>query len=473
MNLPDEFTYQGFARQKVVARKRTAVIAVPGSGKTRPVVDGLVELGRIYPPGEGAYKFPHGPILVLCTGPAIATWLKQLPQWSNCPELADQMYVVRGTKTQRLNLWDQARTSHSGIYITNYSVFLRDFAHLLSIDWAATVADEYHKCMRRKKKNKTYAAFTKLSRHMEVVILASGSLVNKTPASMFTAFQIIAPKVFRSYWKFVTTYCIVNEGLFGKEILGVKNVQALKDITDKYMAYIPEEVVADQLPKGLRVPVHAEMTKEQTKIYNALSTDMIAILEDTDAVVVAPNVLTKIIRQRQLLCCPRILDPSLGMGGGFDTIVDRLEEDTHVVIFVPFRPACDHMQTELLRRGRKNVYLIRGGIGHDDQTREIEAFKETRGIMVCTIAYAESFDLETCKTSYFLGYDYSLDINKQAEGRTRRAISTHEFVTWNYVKYLHTLDEDLLENLSTDMRTAQRILSRPEALINALKGIQP
>ncbi len=468
--IPPEFVYQGHIRRKIVERLKTNVVSVPGSGKTRPIVEALVELGRIYT-NTGGHAFPYGPIFIVCTGPAIATWLRQLPEWSQCPELTEEIYVVRGPKHKRTQLWNQALTTQSGIYITNYSIFLRDYAYHRDVGWAALIADEYHRCMRRKKKNKTYKVFLSLSRHIAIVVLATGSLMRKHPASMFTAFQIIHPKLFRSYWKFVNTYCIVTEGHFGKDIGGVKNVESLQGIIDLYMAYVPKEAVADQLPSGRRMPLHAEMDKEQTKIYNDLSENMIA--EIGDSLLVTPNVLTQLIRLRQLLCCPRILDPSLGMGGGFELILDKLQEQPHAVIFVPFRPACVYIQDELRLKGYKYVYMIRGGVGHLEQQYEVDCFKEHRGIMVCTISYAESFDLETCDTSHFLGYDYTLDVNEQAEGRTRRVISEYDYVTWNYIKYLNTIDEHFLGELTVDMHNVRRVMQRPQALIDALRGIVP
>ena len=466
-DLPPEFVFQGYIRQKIVKVLKTVVVSMPGSGKTRPIIEALVELGRIYP--QGPTRTPYGPILVVCTGPAVATWLRQLPEWSDCPELVDDIYVIgKMPKHKRVQMWNQARVSDGGIYITNFSILLRDFADIRSIKWAAIIADEYHRCMRRKKKNKTYAAFLSMSRHIEIVVLATGSFMRKDPSSMFTAFQIVAPKIFRSYWKFVNTYCIVINGPFGQEIGGVKNLESLQAIIDRYMAYIPKEVAAEELPDGRRQPVHAEMTSKQAKVYWDLSEDMISVLEDT--VIITPNTLTQLIHLRQLLCCPKILDESLGMGGGFDLIVDKLEDTPHMVIFVPFRPACVYIQDELLRRGYKDVYILRGGTSPQEQTERIDRFRINHGIIVCTISYAESFDLETCNTSFFLGYDYSLDINEQAEGRTQRAISEFEFVTWNYIKYLGTIDEHFLGELTIDMHNVRRVMARPESLINALRG---
>ncbi len=466
--LPPEFTFQGYIRQKIVRLLKTVVISMPGSGKTRPIIDALVELGRIYPPGPA--RTPYGPIMVVCSGPAVATWLRQMPEWSDCPELVDDIHVIGGkkmSKHKRVQIWEHAE---DGIYIINFSIFLRDFAYLRQIKWAAVIADEYHKSMRRKKKNKTYAAFLSLARRVEIVVLATGSFMRKNPSSMFTAFQIVAGKIFSSYWKFVKTYCIVIDGPFGQEIGGVKNLESLQTVIDRYMAYIPKEVAAEELPEGRRQPIHAQMTPSQARVYRDLSEDMIAELEDT--VIVTPNTLTQLIRLRQLLCCPKILDESLDMGGGFELIVDKLQETPHMVIFVPFRPACVFIQDELIRRGHKNVFMIRGGITPEHQTQQVDAFKETQGIMVCTTSYAESFDLETCDTSYHLGYDYSLDVNEQAEGRTQRAISEHEFVTWNYIKYLGTVDEHFLGELTIDMHNVRKVMTRPQSLIDALRGIR-
>ncbi len=468
-NLPPEFTYQGHIRSKVVRLMRTGVLSVPGSGKTRPIIDAMVELCRICPEVDTlAHRYPFGPILILCSGPAIATWMRQIPEWTDTPVLADDIVVVRGDRHKRVNMWEQAHLTNAGIFITNFSVFLRDFGMIGRINWGAVLVDEYHKAMRRKRKNKTYAAFIHMTRHTEVLVMASGSALRKDPSSMFTLFQAIKPRRFTSYWKFVNAWCIVSDGHFGKEILGPRNVDKFRELVDREFAYIPKEVVADQLPEGRRMPLAAEMTPQQEKVYNDLRDDMLSILESGE-IVVASNVLTKIIRLRQLLCCPKILDEALGMGGGYEAILDRLEEDPHCVIFVPFRPACDYIYEDLTARGY-SVSVILGGVSPEDQVKEIEQFRRARGIMVCTIAYAESFDLETCKTSYFLGYDYSLDINEQAEGRTRRAISIYEFVSWHYIKYLNTIDEHFLKVLDSDARNVHKVLNRSQELIAALKG---
>ena len=467
--LPDEYAYQGYIRQTIVKRLKTGVISKPGSGKTRPIIDALVELKRIYPEGEDKYKFPYGPILIVCSGPAIATWTRQLPLWTDDQDLSEWIIVVRGPKYKRMKQWDVAQLG-SGIFITNYSIFLRDIHVIKQMPWAAVVVDEYHKGLLRRS-SKTFKYSRPFFKRVEVVIWCSGSALRKNPSSMWTLFNTLDPnlKLFRSYWRFVEAFCIVDDGPFGKIIAGPRNVASFQKIMDRYLAFVPEEVVADNLPEGKRMPLHAEMTKSQAKAYKELNEEMIT--EIGDDLIVAPNVLAKLLKLRQLLCCPKTISPELDMGGGFEAIWDKIEDDPHCVIFVPFRHAADLVQAELLRRNMEHVYLIYGGVTPEQQARDIDNFKRTAGILVCTIAYAESFDLETCKTSHFLGYDFVLDVNQQAEGRTQRTISAHEFVTWNYVKYLGTIDEYFLSELGADLRNVKRVLKRPQEFINALKGI--
>lgn len=457
MSLPAPFKYQEYARDKVIRLKRTAVIAPPGAGKTRPIIEGVNALG-------GFSKA----VLVVCSGSAIPTWKRQIPLWGQCPEYQDNIHVVRGTLGDRVDLWEQASDTQYGTYITNASVFLRDYGHISKISWAVVIADEYHKFMRRHK-GQTYKNFKSFSRHTPILVLATGSLVRKNAAASFTAFQLVAPMRWTSYWKFVKMFCFVDDAGFGQRVFGVKNVEAYREVRDRYFAFIPPEVVAEQLPQGRRIGIPVEMDKEQKKIYEDLELDMLSLLDT--GVIVASTVLAKITKQRQLLCCPRILGDSLGLGAAYATVVEALEDQPHAILFVPFRPACDHFRADLERRGYKNVYIMRGGLDEKDQQNIIDEFRRTKGIIVCTIAYAESFDCETCDTSHFIGYDLTVDQNEQAEGRTRRAISEHKFVTWNYYKYECGIDQHFLQKLDTDSDNERLLLGTSDAYVRKLKGL--
>ncbi len=461
---PKPFSYQCYAKQKITDRRRTAIIAPPGSGKTRPIIEGVNDLG-------GFSKA----ILIVCSGSAIPTWKRQIPLWGQCPEYRDDIHVVRGNAGDRIDLWEQAHETNYGTYITNASVFLRDYGHIQKINWHVILADEYHKFMRRHK-GQTYKNFKSLTRHTPILVLATGSLVRKNAAASFTAFQLVAPKLWTSYWKFVKMFCFIDDSGFGQRVFGVRNVEAFREVRDRHFAFIPPEVVAEQLPKGRRIGIPVEMDKEQAKIYRDLDEDMLSLIGS--GVIVASTVLAKITKQRQLLCCPRILSGAqekekdqLGLGAAYATVVEALEIQPHAILFVPFRPACDYFKEDLEKRGYTHVYIMRGGLDEVEQQAIINDFRRTKGIIVCTIAYAESFDCESCDTSHFIGYDLTVDQNEQAEGRTRRAISEHKFVTWNYYKYECGIDQHFLQKLDTDSDNEKLLLGTSDAYVRKLRGL--
>lgn len=455
---PPLFRYQEFEKGKIMRLGKTAIIAPPGSGKTRPIIEAFEELGLLY-----------GPVLIMCTSAAYPTWRRQIPLWSRRPELRDQIHTVAGGKLGadgRRALWRQAH--EGGIYITNHQIFQRDYEWIRTVAWRGVIVDEYHKFMRRRTST-TFKLFKSFTRHIEHVVYATGSLMRRDATSMFTLFQLVDPHLplFRSYWRFVGTFCHVDNTSFGKQIYGVKNPKALRDMMDRYLAYVPDEVVADSLPSGLRSRQEVVMTDEQAKVYSAVENELMALVGDD--IIIAPTVLSKLTKLRQLLCCPRMLSSELGLGGGYEAIVDTLDTQSHVVIFVPFRLACDYIAADLREKGY-TVGILRGGLENEEQAEIIREFREKQGIIVGTIDYAESYDLETCDTSWFLGYHMTTDQNEQAEGRTRRASSEHKFITWRYIVYEDSIDQYFLDKLGQDSANVRMVMKRSDKFIAMLRG---
>jgi len=457
-----ELPYQRPAREQLIKLRKAAVIAPMGAGKTRIICTALLEHGLIN--YELLQKYP---ILVIGSGASLPAWYKQIPQWTGYTE--SKIHVVSGSGLAREQVWRRLlRLQDGGVFIINYSVFLRDRKILEMIPWSCVIADEYHKTMRSKE-TKTYAAFKRITYEVPYLFMVSGTPARKHPGSMWTMFNIIAPKVFTSYWRFVNTYCVTVTTQFGVEIIGPKNVQGLHKIMCEFTAYIPKEVVASYLPKGRRDIITIEMTDYQAKVYKKLCKEMICEL-DNKQLIVTPTILARIVKFRQLLCCPKTVDPTTkDIGGALEYILDTFDDDDHIVIFVPFRDAVTCIQQDLVAAGHKNVFALMGGISVAEANEQRQLFRETKGIMLCTVQYAESFDLETCKTSWFNGYDYSLDVNEQAEGRTQRAISKSSTVFWHYLQYQDTVDMDFLAALHHDYRNMKRIYERPQALIEAMK----
>ncbi|PHR94854.1 MAG: hypothetical protein COA78_31465 [Blastopirellula sp.] len=449
-------------------RKATGLIARPGAGKTRMILGALDDQNST-----------DSPIIINCSGPAVATWEKEIPKWLGS---GHHIHIVSGLKpAERAKLWDHARTGEANNwFVTNYSIFLRDFdliygiGHKKAQHWGANVNDEYHKAFRRRK-SQTFAKIKRLTQFMETHISASGSSMGRDPSTLFTLLQMCDRRAFSSYWQFVNTFCLVIDGYAGKQIVGAKPsaIPQFKAIIDKYLAYIPDAVTADEQPEGVRRAFDVKMTPKQANIYNQLASEMYAVIDgDETNVIMTGSKMDLAIKLRKLLCCPRILDPSLEMGGGYDAIVDTLDVQPHIIICVPFRDACDVVAAQLkIDLKTEDVFIIKGQIGNDELKKRLSAFRHTKGIIVTTIAAAESWDAETCETTFFLGYDQNTGQLQQAEGRTQRAISTHPYIQWKYVKYAQTIDEATLLDIDKTLTHIASVMSRTDRFINALKGV--
>ena len=477
------YDYQRGGIKKVHNASRICVWAPPGSGKTRIACEGILNTG--------------GNCLILCPRSAVPTWEVQLKQWLGAA--VRQITVVLGSRDKRRRLWPEQPTHSLDCYITTYESFRRDYLDgLVDITigdaltrqrsiWNILICDEYHKVMLRHKHGKNVA-----STHWRVIqrfvtqpairddvyplhryprpelskcVWITGSFLRREPSSLWTAFNMVDHKRWSSYHRWVSRYCVVNQGRFGIELLGPKNTKELRGLLDEHCVFITERMVAAQLPQGVRYKTVIQMSRTQQRLYDTLKRDMVLYTEDGDFIA-TPTVLSQIVRLRQILCSPKLLEPaSNDWGAGIDYILENLinhpDDGNHMVIFVPFRDGC-YVVSEALEGASVPHEILHGSLAISELRKRIHRFKRTECALVCTIAFAESFDLETCKRSVFLGYDYALDVNQQAEGRTRRAISPHNTVYWEYLVYKDTVDEHFIDKLNMDTRNTSRVLYEPQ-----------
>ena len=340
------------------------------------------------------------------------------------------------------------------------------------------VIDEYHKFMRNRNTN----AHNVLKKPQSIYLwMLSGSWASRGAQDFWIALNLINPKLFSSYWKWVNTFCFVNDGIFGKEVYGTKNVGQLHNVVRQHAIIVKKKDIGHD--KKIRAIAAAEMTPTQATMYKKMTSTMIVDLENGQGdLLVMRNPLDRIIKIRQLLCCPKILFPeSDDIGGGLTWILEELEDylnpedkydltGLHSVIYVPFVKAIPVIQEELERKFEGiEVTIIRGGLTIDEIQAATDRFKATQGICIVSIMSAESFDLETASRGFFLGYDWDPEVNKQAEDRIDRIINTNSVLNYWYIQLQNTLDV-VLDVLHIKQVNLNTILNDPKRLSHIMKG---
>jgi hypothetical protein len=419
--------------------------------------------------------------LIIPTERAILAWLKVMWQWF--PDMLDN-YVILGktyNQTARHDFWRQNAKHPRLSVICNYNLTIRDRAHIPK-DWDLVMADEYHKFMRNPD-TKFYKEFMHQV-NSDKLILISGSPSSKGAIDYFPPLSLFDKKLFRSYWKFAYTWCNVDDDGFGKKAWGSRNEVRFRELLRDYAIVKTKKELGIQ--KKIRDVVRVQMDDAQEKAYESIREDFLLELEGMPPVI-ALNTMVQYIKLRQMLSCPAIIHPSLGIGGGAhyikETLLDLNASERHSVIFTPFRGALGYLKHYFEGTGHSvglpeslqsesvgvPVFTFYGGMGIDNLFNSLHEFKRTGGLAICTTQFAESFDMETTDKAFMLGYDWDPQVNYQAEDRLDRLNNPHGVINIYYLLHEGTIDEDILYALTTKQENVQKTLSDNNSLRETLE----
>ena len=439
----------------LVKYKRAILADEMGLGKTRQVLTTIEELDLL-----------GGRILLVCNGAARYVWREEIKKWGlNLP-----FHLVAGQKHRRCKIW---KSQEAGMFACTCGGFRQDITDMPK-HWDLIIADEAHNLHNRKTKN--FKSFSTL--RSTCLFLITGSPIRKGTQNLWTLLCLVDPKAFASYWRFIHSFCEIEQGFFGMEIVGSKNTKTLKRLLETRLIRRMKRNVAPEIPEKSRyaLPVVLEPSSSQAKAYTALAEEMLAELplEDDSSrseLVVAPTVLAKLTRLRQLLVTPKLFNPELEVGAGFKAILEHMQDgglEPHIVLFTPFAKALSHFRQALQAEGHKSIVELKGGMSIEELSTTLETFKRERGIALCSIKFAQSFDLDSASLAYFLGCEWDYMDNIQAEDRLQR-LTTRNPVSIYYVKHLGTVEEDVLEALRTKRLNIASVFRNPDQLRRILR----
>lgn len=425
--IPDQ--WQENVTRLMVLRRNLGVGSEMGMGKTPPTLQALHELN---PPSS----------LIVVTKRAFIGWRRQMRQWF--PGMFEKYTVIiERNQAKREAQWN-AKPTH---VITTWDWLIRDgkAGRIKRFDYNQVTVDEAHKYIRGRKT----ISFEMLCKMSYVgIFIVTGSPISGNAAQFWTYLHLMNRKEFSSYWRFVNTFCFVDDGPWGKQVYGIRNLEALQSVLRRYFVLLRKTDLGPA--KKRRLFLDCEMTEPQRKAYEQYRDELILELESGEFIV-SPSPMTAAIRLRQLLCCPAILDPRLGYGGSLLTIVDELKEmeraDQHCTIFTPFRDAVPLIQKCVHETLNLPTFAFMGGLEPDELEQQLAKWRLQKAIGVCTIKYAESFDMETTDKGFFCGYEWDPFENYQAEDRVDRRNNLHKLIRMFYARLIGTYDENIMSSL--------------------------
>lgn len=451
------------------AHQRALVAAIADASEVRALIcddQGLGKTGAtlsiVAESAECGFTFEELPKLVICPNSVKGVWKREVERWLG-PE--EPCVVVDGTTVKAREAQLAEGIEEGAWVIVNYeqlrvekieqktraggtkTVTRMKQPLFEKTSWAAVVCDEVHRIKNRK------AAQTKGVYKVSAPIMLglTGTPIQNSPDDLWSPLHWLFPKEYTSYWRFYEQYVDYVEGYFGKDIVGVKNEDALRFELNGRLYRRTKAQVLD-LPEKQRITVPVSLDIRTRKLYHEAETrlwlEVETAIQEGDqtaarfaaeaqrgkTVYSIPNGAARTVRLRQILSTPALLggeDHSPKMDALVENIIDN-KHKPHVV-FAEFVQSCDIL-AERLRGAGLVVETYTGETQQRDRAGLEDAFQRREiDVLVGTIgAMREGITLTAADTVHFLERAWVPAWNTQAEDRCHRIGQSNAVTVYIY-----------------------------------------
>lgn len=222
-----------------------------------------------------------------------------------------------------------------------------------------------------------------------------------------------------SYYAYKNHYCRMG-GFGGKEIIGYKNLDELRDTMSTAMLRRTKEEVLD-LPPKVHTVCYVDMTAAQKKLYEEVRKN---IKDDVDKIKLSPDPLASMLRLRQVTGCPEILSTKVTESAKMDRLVDLVDEvatsGEKCIVYSQWSTMTGYIRQRL---SAYSPAYITGDIDPAERQEQVHRFQEDPNckVIIGTIgALGTGLTLTAASTVIFLDEPWNRATKDQAEDRAHR-----------------------------------------------------
>jgi len=499
----DLFPHQRAGVKFLTTARRALLADEPGLGKTAQAIRALKTMQD-----QGQDVFPA---LIVCPNTLKKNWQREFTKW--WPEGGPVIQVIKGSAAQRRKQFEEP----ADVYIINWES-LRSHSRLAPygsvalarcvacgghddrvsenrcevhkrdlnlIDFKAVIADEMHRS--KEPKSKQTRALWAATGDADIRFALTGTPIANNVLDMWAILHWISPEEWPSKTKWIDRMVDTMINAFGgMMVLGVKPHMA-----DEFHATINPRMrrmlkarVLPWLPEMMFERRDVEMSAKQKKAYEQMRDNMIAEVENGDAVV-APSVLTQAIRLSQFASsfAEVVIDEATGEPKTIlaepsckvDAVMDDIKEgdfgDDSVAVCAVSRQLIDLLSAKMTKEGIAHG-LITGAQNEDERQKAIDDFQAGRikWILFTAQAGGVGVTLTAARRLVMLQRPWSLVDHKQALDRIHRIGSEiHDsVVVMDYVTE-GSIEERVIQVLETKADNFEQIVRDKDKLLQLLK----
>lgn len=441
------WAHQLKALEYMYPRDTAALYTKPGSGKTKIMIDLVINRG-----------FKR--VLVVAPKKPCDVWPPQIQLHSNLTldNIVPLQHLSGKDKAEQIRLSMQASKDKTIIFVCNYDSVWRDpidkmwFYKKLGLD--CVICDESHRIKSPSSKCSRFLG--KLGKIIPHRYLLTGTPLAENPTDVYAQYRFLDPTIYgTNYRAFCDRYQNIDANLsarVGFPILDkkspYKNLDELKEKMFSCAFYMKSTV---KLPKTTRMVIKVPMDELSEQTYRELSKE--GAVEFEEGFMTVNNALAMIIRKQQVTSGYLPIEHEDGtlelkrISTYRRTFLYRflqgLPESEPVVIFAKFQKDLYSIRkvAERLGCGYSEVS------GREDSLKDWKANK-TRILGVQYTAGSESIDLTRAHLCIFYTLDHSLGKYEQARKRVHRPGQESPCIYYHFVATMssgRTVDQDILQ----------------------------
>lgn len=373
-----------------------------GLGKTLQALTWLTWL-KLHRPAEEPFK-----CIVICPKSVMHVWMQEVNQHS-------QLLTISAFDPSRMTAVDWTENG-TDILVANYSQLRINRGFFTQIKWTVAALDEGQYI----KNPQSQTARTAYALQSEYRIVITGTPVENRILDLWSLFAFAMPGLLGSQTSFKRQYKESDpdspKRLFGR--------------VRHFMLRRSKSQVAPDLPERAEETLSCEMEGDQLDLYNAelkgVQESIRSISTNAEFDKERFNILSSLLRLRQICCHPRLIDPayadmnSAKLEALLELVSELRDEGHKVLIFSQFVEMLEIIRTELEKLDCKHLMLT----GKTRNREElVDQFQEDESITAFLLSLrAAGSGLNLTAATYVVLYDpwWNPAVEAQAIDRTHR-----------------------------------------------------
>ena len=401
------------------------------------------------------------PAVIICPASLKEMWAGKIKEW-----MGKEIVEVLAGKPK-----EGAKLAKASIYIINYDILgnkiittERDNGtkkrtekentgwvdYLIGQEIQAVVADEAH--YMKNQKSQRGVGVAKLMKTSPYILALTGTPIVNKPAEFWPIISILAPHMFRDFFKFGRRYCDGKKNGFGWDFNGSSNREELHQLlVDTMMIRRLKSEVLTQLPPKIRAVVPLPISSSAMKAYKKFEVELQGMIDEEGNKIQAIAIISH-LKQAAV---------TAKMDAACEWIVDFMESGEKLIVFAHHHATVDAL-IEKFSKVTKIATITGRTVGSKAAQEAMFQNDPECRLFIGSKSAKEGLTLTAASNVAFIEiWDTPGDM-AQAEDRPHRIGQKDQVTAW-YLVAAGTLEEDIAHMVDRKLRIIKEVVDGREA----------